>query len=747
MLATLAAFESTRLLILFVLLICWFIYKRLPFILTVAIVFIGFFTFFYVDHVNPEKVEHNEVKTITWTDNYRINGRFIRGFATSETNQKWYVQLKITDEQHKDYFSNNSLTGMELQVKADKPIERPMSHKYAFDIEQYIKSNGAIGQILIEEYSILTKDTGFRIYMAEQRFKLKQHIQQTFPKTLQAEAEALLIGSRESMPRDLQDAYLTLGITHLFAISGLHVTLVVMLLYEVMVRIGVRRETANWILILALPLYGFIAGGAPSVWRAVSVTEILLVSSLTKNRLNISDAFSLSFILFLLYTPWVVYQTGFQLSYLAAFSLIYSSSLLRLSGNPLVQSFLITAICQLMVYPLLIYQFYEISLSSFLANLVFVPLFSFVILPINLFLLPLTFLSPIICNIFFRIYEPLRIWLDDFIIFLGALPFQMWNPGQPKLWYVVLAYISIFSFFILIENKPKVLLALCILLFPMLILQIVPYYDSNTRITYLNVGQGDSILIEMPLREKVILIDTGGLLRFDQEGWMENDNVYEIGRQVVVPFLKGRGISKIDVMILSHADADHMEGAEEILQAIRVGEVHITPGSYNESVMQDLREEINKQRISVLEKGEGEVIESSFYQLTYLYPSDSNYEGNDDSLVLSMENDYFKGLFIGDLESRGEYMLATHYSEQIKGQTILKLGHHGSKTSSTQIFLEMAHPRYAIVSAGLNNRYGHPHPEVVERLRLMGIPYFQTGKDGSIEVIITKKGEVTILPH
>lgn len=715
--------------------------------LTITIISLGFFTFFYVDHINPEKVEHKDVKTITWTDNYRINGRFIRGFATSDTNQKWYVQLKILNEDDKDYFSNNSLTGLELQVKVEKAIERPTSHKYAFDIEKYIKSHGAIGQIAVEEYKMLTLKTGFRTYMAKQRFKLKQHIQLTFPASLQAEAEALLIGSRESMPLDLQDAYLTLGITHLFAISGLHVALVVMLLYEVMVRLGVRRETANWLLILALPLYGFIAGGAPSVWRAVSVTEILLISSLINNKLIISDAFSLSFILFLFSSPWVVYQTGFQLSYLAAFSLIFSSSLLRLSNNPLVQSFLITAICQLMVYPLLIYQFYEISLSSFLANLLFVPLFSFVILPINIFVLPLTFLSPVISNIIFRIYEPLRIWLDDFIIFLGALPFQMWNPGQPELWLVVTAYISIFTFFILVENKSKVFLSLCILFVPIVILHLSPYFDTKTRITYLNVGQGDSILIEMPKREKVILIDAGGLLRFDQEEWMESENVYEVGRQVVVPFLKGRGFSKIDVMILSHADADHMEGAEEILQEIKVEEVHITPGSYEEDAMKDLREEINKQRISVFEKGAGEVIESSYYQLIYLYPKDVNYEGNDDSLVLSMKNAYFKGLFIGDLESNGERVLATEYSKQIEGQTILKLGHHGSKTSSTQLFLEKANPKFAIVSAGLNNRYGHPHPEVVERLNKLDIPYFQTGKDGSIEVIITKKGEVTIFPH
>ena len=747
LLATIAAFESTRLLFFFVILFYWFLYKQIPILLSSSIIAIGICTFFLVELVNPENITKNDVNTITWTDNYRINGGFIRGFAASDSGQKWYVQLKISDEQDKVFFSNYSLTGWELQVKANSPLDQPLAHRYAFDMESYIKSHGAVGQLNIDEYELVSKKYSFRVYMAEQRYRIKQHIQRTFPNSLQAEAEALLIGSRESMPLKLQDAYQTLGITHLFAISGLHVALVVLLLHEVLIRLGVRRKTANWLLIIVLPLYGLIAGGAPSVWRAVSVTEILLISGLFKRKLVISDAFCYSFIGFLLYSPWIIYQVGFQLSYLAAFSLIFSASLLKLGRSYITQSFILTAVCQLIVYPILIYQFNEISLSSFIANLLFVPLFSFIVLPINIILLLITFLSPSICNLVFLFYEPIRLLLDDFILYIGSFPYQVWNPIQPKVWYVVIVYVSVITFFILLEKKKSIKNGLLILFTPIILLQLAPYLDSSTRITFLNVGQGDSIVIEMPYREAVIMIDTGGVLRFDQEAWKESNNKYEVGRQVVVPFLKGRGIRKIDTMVLSHADADHMEGAEEVLQEVKVGEIHISPGSYEKAVMHDLREEINLKQIPVIEKFTGESIESSYYNLSYLYPMDNIYEGNNDSLVLSMSNDYFKGLFIGDLEREGEIVLSSVYPDILQDQTVLKLGHHGSKTSSTQTFLEVANPHLAVISAGFNNRYGHPHSEVLERLQALKIPFLQTGIDGAIEIIISKEGEVTISTH
>lgn len=719
-------------------------YKQKHFLFIVGTILFGIVSYFYVQTVMPMQATKIQVKEITWTDIYRINGQYIRGFAISEDGEKWYVQLKIRTENEKYMLTQRSVAGMVFRVDAKEVEKRPASHAFAFDMNSYIKSNGAVGQMAVETYQITHQKKNFVTYMAEKRFSMKQHIQTTFPMSLQAEAEALLIGSREQMPSDMQDAYQTLGITHLFAISGLHVALLALLVYESMIRIGIRRETANLVLIIALPLYAFIAGGAPSVWRSVSVTEIVLLSLLFGKKLAIDDAFSLSIIGFVLLTPWVLFQIGFQLSYLAAFSLIYSSILLKKSSSYMMQSFVITALCQLIVYPILLFQFYEISISSFLANLVFVPLFSFIILPINLFFLLLTILSTTFSQILFQLYEPLRSLLGDFILYLGGLPLQMWNPMQPSLLLVFIAYITVIFFFISFERQKWLILSVFLLLLPIGAMHVRPYLDSSTKITFLNVGQGDCIVIEMPYRKEVIMIDTGGLLRFEQDAWKTGNEIYEVGRQIVVPFLKGKGITKIDTLVITHADADHMEGAEEILQEVRVGEIHITPGSTHKDGMQDLMEEVREQQIPLIEKGAGEQIDSSYFQFQYIYPMDSIYEGNNDSLVLSMQNHYFHGLFMGDLEKEGELELVSRYKRALKDIALLKIGHHGSKTSSEQSFLALTHPDLAIITAGFGNRFGHPHPDVVERLEALQIPFLQTGRDGTIEVEITKTGDIFV---
>ena len=692
----------------------------------------------------PKPTVNQLVLQITWTDTYRINGNTLRGFALSENKDKWYVQLNLESELHKKLFIEHSLAGLTLKVQPEDISTRPRAHKYAFDMESYLKSNGAIGQLQISQYEIIGQKKDFISYMAGQRFKMKKHIQHYFPISLQAEAEALLIGSREQMPTDMQNAYQTLGITHLFAISGLHVALIVWLLYETLIRLGVRREAANWLLLIALPLYALLAGGAPSVWRSVSVTEIILISMLFQKKIAMEDAFSLSIIGFILLAPWTIFQIGFQLSYLAAFSLIYSSILLKSNTSYLLQSLTITAVCQLIVYPILLYHFYEISISSFLANLVFVPLFSFVILPLNILLLLLTFLLPSIGEILFQLYEPVRSLLDRIILKLGTLPYQLWNPMKPESWTVILAYLSVVLLYIALERKKNLFLSSVLFLIMLGFIQLAPYLDSSTKITFINVGQGDCILIEMPNRKQVILIDTGGLLRFDQEIWKQSSEPYEIGRQVVLPLLKGKGISTIDTLVITHADADHMEGAEEVLRGVRVKEVHITPGSAEKDIMHDLWVEIERQHIPIYEKMAGDLIPSEYFIFQYLYPFDETYEGNNDSLVLSMRNNDFHGLFIGDLEEQGELDLVKYYSMAIQHLDLLKIGHHGSKTSSNEQFLQLVQPRLSIIQAGFENRYGHPHPDVIERLENLHIPYLLTGADGTIEVKINKDGDLSV---
>ncbi len=366
------------------------------------LVIISFSTFFYTSSILQHRVHPIEkLTTLTWTDSYTINGPKLRGFAKLANGAKVYAVQTFQSQQEKAKYEGISLSGLTFQVKGELAPKVLPSHQFAFSMEDYIESHGAQDIYEIEQATYLQKTNSLSTILAEQRFAVKKHIENTFPKSLVAEAQALIIGEQENVDPDIERAYQKLGITHLFAISGSHIALLAILVNELLLRLGVRREHAKLVIMIALPIYACLAGGAPSVWRSVIVVEMIMIVRFYSFRLSIDDALSLSFILFVLYQPSIIFQIGFQLSFLATVALVFSNKILQSTQNVIVQSFYLTSVCQLLVYPLLIYHFFELSLSSFLANIVFVPLFSFVILPLNIILLVLSASISSTCSIAF----------------------------------------------------------------------------------------------------------------------------------------------------------------------------------------------------------------------------------------------------------------------------------------------------------------------------------------------------------
>ncbi|ATP41207.1 DNA internalization-related competence protein ComEC/Rec2 [Solibacillus sp. R5-41] len=742
--SALAAFDSVRLLLLLVVLVAFASYKKLQKMHLLLLVGVGFVSYSYFSF-ETQKLENPVTlpAVMTWTDEYKINGMMLRGFMKNEQREKVYVTYKIKSSPEKDRLAEQSLAGMQFLVVGEQVEPSLPAHKYGFSMNRYLQSKNARGIVEISSFKYVGETRHFLQPIYEQRFRVKEHISLHFPESLVAEAQALIIGLQENVDEELTRAYQKLGITHLFAISGLHVGLVSWLFFQMLLRFRIRREMASIILLLILPLYAMMAGGAPSVWRAVNVVELVMLAHFLRVRIPIDDALSMSMIAFLCIEPGAIFQVGFQLSYLATYSLIYSSRILSRYSSWLMQSFLITFVCQLLVYPLLLLQFFEISLSSFFVNIIFVPLFSFVILPANLLLLVLTFLPLPISTVVFSLYEPLRIGLTELIFIFQQPIMQMWNPGKPSLFWFILLYCSVLSAFYLLDCRAKFIKIAGVILIPAILFHSQLYLHPDLKIAFVNVGQGDCIVIELPYRKQVIVIDSGGVLRFDQEAWQMRQQPFEVGRQVVVPYLKGRGIQKIDTFILTHADADHVEGAEEILSEIIMKEVHVTPNSIAKPVMNDFIEELMPKNMVLKEQIAGYFWEEAGVHFRYLWPQETEYEGNNDSLVLLVQKGDFRALFTGDLEKEGEQALVKHYPQILQNITLLKAGHHGSKTSSIEEFVQLTNPQLTIFMAGENNRYRHPHPEVVERFEAQGIPFFTTGYDGTVEIVV-KQAEITV---
>ena len=686
-------------------------------------------------NVIPVMIEEGEARmTITWSDQVKMDGGSMKGFARTSTGETIYAIYRFESPEEKAQFLALDFPSWQFGVNGRfEPISIP-SHDYAFKMENYLKMYGAMGVFQIEE--IITAEVQLTIYsrLLMQRKRIKTHIEQSFPASLIPEAEALLIGDRSGMNEDTADAYRKLGITHLFAISGLHVGLLTFIVREFLLRLKMRRENVDLFLLLFLPLYAVIAGGAPSVWRAVLVTVLILLTIYGKIPIRIDQLLAVTVIGFILLKPFIVLQPGFQLSYLAAFSLVLSINLLARTTSKLKMSFLVTMITQLALYPVLLIHFYEISISSFLMNLLYVPLYSVIILPANFLFLLFTAIAMPIAKMLFGLYIPFRQIIHEMTERFAGLPYQLWTPGKPGAVESVIAVIGIFIFFIMYEKGEKFIKCLPYIIIPVFFIQFYPYVDKELRVTFLDVGQGDSVVIELPFRRGVYMIDTGGTVSFGEPNWKTPEKEFEVGRQIVLPYLKGRGITKIDGLIISHAHLDHMGSAHEIVAELDVKEIHITPNSAVVVEMEKLLKVAGERNIPIIEKKDGDDWRERDALFSYLAPQSDVYVGNDSSLALFMRTAGPSFLFTGDMEVAAENEFLAKYKEINFGELILKVGHHGSKTSSTDPFITALSPHLAVIQAGRNNRFNHPHPEVLETFEAHHVPVLLTAEQGSITV-------------
>lgn len=246
---------------LILLLALWLIIKDESRFLATLVMACGLLSYFFLSiyHLS-EPSPLPSTFPLTWSNDYKINGQTLRGFATTTDGQKLYVVYTFSSEQEKKLYENTSLTGVTYLAKGELVEPSPAAHTYAFSMSDYLTSKGAIGIVEITNWSYVEKQTSFVTFLAERRYSIEKHIERTFPKSLVVEAQALLIGEKDQMDDELQRAYQKLGITHLFAISGLHVALISWLFFEGLLRIGVRKELATVVLLILLPVYGVIAG-------------------------------------------------------------------------------------------------------------------------------------------------------------------------------------------------------------------------------------------------------------------------------------------------------------------------------------------------------------------------------------------------------------------------------------------------------------------------------------------------------
>ena len=541
---------------------------------------------------------------------------------------------------------------------------------------------------------------------------------------------ALLFGEQEGMDPDVDLAYRRLGLTHLLAISGLHVTFLTAACFRFFLRMGVLREHARSLLLCLLPIYALLAGLGPSVVRSVLMTWFLLFFSGRKWSLSPFDALCLTFVSSLIFNPFLLYHAGFQLSYVVTAFLLLSGKIFRRCRNGVTLGICGSFVSQLASLPILLHHFYEFSPLSILANLPFVPLYSFVILPLSVLVFFLLHVIPGFAGPLIFLLDFLISFMNGIALRVAQIPGISWTLGKTPGGFLPLFYASFTLALFWWENRRDKWRRIFLIILPLLMQLFLTKWSPVGEVTVLDVGQGDSLYIRLPFNRGHYLIDTGGLFRLPEEPWKKGQDPFDPGEDVVVPFLKSRGVQTIDKLILTHGDADHIGSAASLFAHFRVREVISGDTTEKKELEKKVLKiaQLHGARIRLVSEGMGWTVAGQ--RFIVLNPKKGAPAQNESSIVLYASIGGLDWFFAGDLEKEGERRIMEAYPHLTVD--VLKVAHHGSRMSTSDSFLDYLRPEVALISAGKNNRFGHPHPEVVERLENRGVAIFRTDSHGAI---------------
>ena len=513
----------------------------------------------------------------------------------------------------------------------------------------------------------------------------------------------LFLGDKALISIDEYNTYQNNGTSHLLAVSGSHITVILLVLSFFLKKL---KEVPKLIIIsLILLFFAFVTNNASAVNRAIYFFIINRINKLGNLKLsNIQVLFITAFILLLL-DPFTIYDLGFIYSFCISLGIMYYSD--KLNGNLLIATLKVSIIAFLFSLPISSYINYEVNLSSILINLIFVPWISYIVFPISI----ITFIFPIfnpILSILLSITNVLNNIGEFISIFINV----------PKMPLVVA--IILFILLLLAKNNKKYLYVILIILG---LIKLSPLINSSYEVYFLDINQGDSAIIITPHKRDVVMIDTGGKITYEVEDWKKGNKTYNLSDNTI-KFLKSKGITTIDYLITTHGDYDHIGNAKYIVENFKVEKVIFNCGEFNE-LETDLIKVLDEKKIPYYSCIKELNIDNN--KLYFLQTKEYDNE-NDNSNVIYTELSGYNFMFMGDASSTTEKEIIDKYN--LPDIDILKVGHHGSRTSSSIEFINEINPEYSIISVGKNNRYGHPNKEVLDALEESKI--YRTDQNGSI---------------
>lgn len=641
------------------------------------------------------------------SSNYSLKSNLVEGIVTKivykENNQVIYLK-------NKENFIINFKVGNKLKftlgdrilVKGEFKRASKNTTEYLFNYQKYLERKNIFYIVDAEEIEIVKKNKN--IY-----YLIKQALYNNFqnnPYLL-----TFIMGDKSLIKNNVLRSYQENGISHLFAISGMHITMFANILNIILKKLSLNEEKKFLIISFFLCCYLLLVGFSPSILRGVLFYIFFTLNKIYYFYIKPVNLYIFILGVCLLINPNFIFDVGFWYSFLISLALILYSFKLQ-SKNFVISLFKVSFLSFIVSIPISLFNFYQINILSIFYNILFVPLISFIIFPCALISSLVKPIRPIF-NFFIIILENLSLFLNK--ISFGKLIFKRLNM------IVYIIYLVIIILFLFWKRKLLLKLFFILLIFHFMI----PLFSNNTYIKMLDIGQGDSILLHF--NKKSILIDTGGVYSYKN-----NEADGKIFYNIILPAFKSLGIGKLDYLIITHGDADHMGEAIQLIENFKVEVVIFNCGEYNN---------LEKKLIKVLEKKKIKYyscikeLNIDKNKLYFLQTKEYNNE-NDNSNVIYTEIEGYRFLFMGDAGVLKEKDILDTYD--ISKIDVLKVGHHGSRTSTSELFLKRINPQIALISAGRDNKFNHPHDEVLKLLNKYKVKVFSTKEFGSITIDLNK---------
>jgi len=612
------------------------------------------------------------------------------------TDDKVTLYLKNKEKIIVNYYTKEKINislGDEIKVIGKMKIPNNNTIPNMFNYKKYLYYNDIHYIMTVNNIEKISNNTNVIYYLRE---LISQRIDKIYKSN--EYIKIFILGDISMIDDNIIESYRQNGISHLFSISGMHISLFASIILYVLKRISYNNFYNYTIVIVFLTIYTLLVGSSPSVIRSLIMYILFSINKIFNLKIKNIDIMCLVLIIMLLINPYYLYNISFQYSYIISFTLVLFSYKFKKTKNSFKKSIYISFMSFLVSFPICIYNFYQVNILSIFLNLLVIPLVNIIIFPLSLISFIIPYISYIL-SIFINILQNISLFIYKYN--LGVIAFS-----KPSVSIIIIYYIFIYLY--LYNSK---IIVIFVIIF---IHKFYNYLDNKIEITTLDVGQGDSLLIRYSYNNGNILIDTGGQINSD----------YSIIGNKTIPYLKNIGINHLDYLILTHGDYDHMGEAINLVNNFKVEKVIFNCGEFNE-LEQELIKVLDKKKIPYYSCIKELNIDDN--KLYFLNNKEYSNE-NDNSSVIYTELNNHKFLFMGDAGVEVEEDLIEKYN--LDDIDVLKVGHHGSKTSSSEEFINEINPKYSIISVGKNNRYGHPNSNVLDNLEDSKI--YRTDQDGSI---------------